>query len=133
MKPEDAKYHQFLWPDETTGEIKTYQMNRITFGDCCSPFVAIYATIKATEDYEDGKGDEENTRRELLSIVGGIFDPLGLASPMVFKAKIKLKYLYRRAIHILCLLDSPEEKTDEQEEPTQSVLGEHVPANIVSV
>ena len=41
--------------------------------------------------------------------------------------------LYRRAIHILCLLDSPEEKTDEQNESTQSVLGEHVPANIISV
>ena len=166
----------------------TYQMNRLTFGDCCSPFVAVYTIRKVTEDY--GKGKEEAseaiharlytddyldsadtieqavkkaeevdsilknvdfhltkwlsnshkfnaqfqqnsggkeqvelgqsdaetkilgvfwkpttdsltfiftkpevifTKRGLLSLIAGVFDPLGLAAPMVVKAKIRLR------------------------------------------
>ena len=54
MKPEDAKYHRFLWRDKDTGERKTFQMNRLSFGDCCSPFIAVYAT-RTAEEFGKGK------------------------------------------------------------------------------
>ena len=57
LRKEDAPYHQFLWPDETTGIIRTYQMDRLTFGDCCSPFIAIYVTRKTAEDHGQGRPD----------------------------------------------------------------------------
>jgi len=37
-----------------------YRMDRLPFGDCCSPFVAAFATRKAAEDY--GAGKEEAVR-----------------------------------------------------------------------
>ena len=30
-------------------------MDRITFGNCCSPFLAIYATRRAAEDFDNGR------------------------------------------------------------------------------
>ena len=55
LAPADALYHRFLWRERESGQMITYQMNRLTFGDCCSPFVAVYTTRKVTEDYEKGK------------------------------------------------------------------------------
>ena len=57
LRAEDARYHQFLWPEETAGRILTYQMDRLTFGDCCSPFIAIYVTRKTAEDHGQGRPD----------------------------------------------------------------------------
>ena len=51
MKTEEAKYHKFLWEDEDTGKIAAYQMNRPTFGDVCSPFIATYVIQKIAEDH----------------------------------------------------------------------------------
>ena len=56
MRPEDARYHRFIWRDKDMGERKTFQMNRLSFGDCCSPFIAVYATRTAGEF---GKGKPE--------------------------------------------------------------------------
>ena len=41
LTPEDARYHRFLWREKSTGHQVTYQMDRLTFGDCCSPFIAV--------------------------------------------------------------------------------------------
>ena len=43
----DARYHRFLMTEPTTGEVKVYQMNKLTFGDAASPFVAM-ATLHKT-------------------------------------------------------------------------------------
>ena len=188
LTPTDARYHRFLWTDKETGQTSTYQMNRLTFGDCCSPFVAVYATRKVAEDYSKGregaadairnrlymddyldsadtvekavqrakevddilkngdfhltkwlsnnskfnaqfqqssggrdkvelgqsdaetkilgvcwkpktdqltfvitKPDLTYTKRGLLSLIAGVFDPLGLAAPLITKAKIRLR------------------------------------------
>ena len=55
LKPADARYDRFLWKDRESGPTITYQMNRLTFGDCCSPFVAVYTTRKVAEDCGEGK------------------------------------------------------------------------------
>ena len=52
MRAEDSRLHGFLWKDSGSKEIVTYRINRITFGDRCSPFVAIFATIKTAETSE---------------------------------------------------------------------------------
>ena len=44
LKTADARYHRFLWRDRELGQTIIYQMDRLTFGDCCSPFVAVYTT-----------------------------------------------------------------------------------------
>ena len=45
LTAEYAIYHRFLRVDKITGDMNTYQMNRLTLqsGDCCSPSVAVYA------------------------------------------------------------------------------------------
>ena len=55
LKPADARYHRFLWKDRESGQTITYQMIRLIFRDCCSPFVAVYTSRKVAEDYEEGK------------------------------------------------------------------------------
>ena len=50
LRPEDAAYHRFLWAEED-GSVTTYQMDRLAFGDKCSPFVAIATTRQAAADH----------------------------------------------------------------------------------
>ena len=40
--------------------------NRLTFGDCCSPFVAVYATRKVAEDYSKGREGAADAIRNRL-------------------------------------------------------------------
>ena len=54
-------------------------------GVCWKPTSDILTFRIATDD------QLKFTRRGLLSLVAGIFDPLGLASPLVVKAKVSLK------------------------------------------
>lgn len=41
----------------------------------------------------DHLAEEENTRVSLTSKVAGVFDPLGLAAPLIVKAKVRLREL----------------------------------------
>ena len=50
LRPEDAAYHRFLWAEQD-GCVITYQMDRLAFGDKCSPFVAIVTTRQAAADH----------------------------------------------------------------------------------
>ena len=51
----DARYHRFLMTEPTTGEVEVYQMNRLTFGDAASPFVAMATLHRTAEDYGGGR------------------------------------------------------------------------------
>ena len=55
LTKEDARYHRFLLTDENTRETAVYQMNRLTFGDGASPFVAIITLHKTAEDYGEDR------------------------------------------------------------------------------
>ena len=57
VQEKDARYHRFLWKDKGSDSVDTYQMDRLTFGDTCSPFEAIYVTRRTAEDF--GNGNEE--------------------------------------------------------------------------
>jgi hypothetical protein len=41
----------------------------------------------------DHLAEEENTRVSLTSKVAGVFDPLGLAAPLIVKAKVRFREL----------------------------------------
>ena len=56
LTKDDARYHRFLMPDKQTGKIEVYQMNRLTFGDGASPFVAMSTLHRTADDY-GGKQD----------------------------------------------------------------------------
>lgn len=42
----------------------TYQMDRLTFGDCCFPFIAVFATRKVAEDYGEEKEETVQAIKE---------------------------------------------------------------------
>ena len=95
-------------------------MKRLSFGDCYSPFIALYATRRTAEEYGKGKpeavyaiqkklymddylnsernAEEAINRAKKVSIIAGIFDPLGLAAPLVVKVKIALKRIVVRGL-----------------------------------
>ena len=78
MLPEDAAYHRFLWKREGSGELATYQMNRLPFGDKCSPFVAIATTQRVADDHgtenpEAVRAIKENMYSILQKIPNAIF------------------------------------------------------------
>ena len=51
MTKEDARYHRFLSRQPGSKEVITYQMDPVTFRNCCFPFIAIYATRRAADDF----------------------------------------------------------------------------------
>ena len=54
LTKDDARFHRFLWYNDK-GEQVVYQMDRLTFGDCCSPFIALKTIRKVAEDHGEGK------------------------------------------------------------------------------
>ena len=48
---EDRHLHRFLWRPETTGPIRDFCMNRVTFGVTSSPYVAVRALQQTAEDF----------------------------------------------------------------------------------
>ena len=53
LRPEDAAYHRFLWKEDGAAAPVVYQMDRLTFGDRCSPFVAIATTRRIAADHTE--------------------------------------------------------------------------------
>lgn len=60
LRPEDARYHRFLWKDPELERVKVFQMDRVTFGDTCSPFIAISTIMRTAHEF--GQGREEAVR-----------------------------------------------------------------------
>ena len=56
LRPEDARRHLLLWHDESGSEV-IYKMDRLTFGDTCSPYVAIETVRRVATDH--GQGEPE--------------------------------------------------------------------------
>ena len=51
LTKEDARYHRFLMTDPETGRVEVFQMDRLTFGDGASPFVAMATLHRTAQDY----------------------------------------------------------------------------------
>ncbi|XP_059091770.1 uncharacterized protein LOC131887232 [Tigriopus californicus] len=46
----DARYHRFLWRENESDPIRTYQMTGVVFGDSPSPCLAIHTVLQTAED-----------------------------------------------------------------------------------
>ena len=64
LTPEDARFHRFLWKEAGNDDVGVIQMNRLSFGDKCSPFVAISVVHRVAEDYGKDHPEATNAIRE---------------------------------------------------------------------
>ncbi|KFD62110.1 hypothetical protein M514_25712 [Trichuris suis] len=60
LHPEDARYHRFLWKDPESERVKVFQMDRVTFGDTCSPFIAISTIMRTAHEFGQGREEANN-------------------------------------------------------------------------
>ena len=99
---------RFLWTDKETGQTITYQMNRLTFGDCCYPFVAVYTTRKVAEDYGKGREGAADAIRNRLYI-DDYLDSADTVEQAVQRAKEVDDILENGDFHLTkCLSNNPE-------------------------
>ena len=54
LKLGDARYHRYLWSEKGKSVISTFQIDRLTFGDASSPFIANLTLRRTADDYEKG-------------------------------------------------------------------------------
>ena len=51
MNERDCKYHRFVFKFTKAHTMDTYEMSRLSFGDKCSPFMAIYILRRSAEEH----------------------------------------------------------------------------------
>ena len=64
LTPEDARFHRFLWKEAGSDHVEVLQMDRLCFGDKCSPFVAISVVHRVADDYGQDCPEAANAIRE---------------------------------------------------------------------
>ena len=57
LRPNDARYHRFLWREPGSNKVLTYQMDRLPFGSNCAPFIALKTAQRAAADAKVGRTD----------------------------------------------------------------------------
>ncbi|XP_076382471.1 uncharacterized protein LOC143260552 [Megalopta genalis] len=69
IRPEDRKYQQIFWRDHNDN-IKTYQLNTVTFGLSAAPYLAIRCLTQLAEDEHHRRSDNGNsaTIQEAISL-----------------------------------------------------------------
>lgn len=50
VHPDDRKFQQIFWREESTEPLEVYQLNTLTFGTACAPFLAIRTLHKLADD-----------------------------------------------------------------------------------
>ncbi len=98
MRPEDAAYHRFLWMEED-GTICTCQMDRLAFGDKCSPFVAIATTRRAAADFGGGNQSVVDAITKKL-YMDDYLDSARTAREAIVRAKAVAETLARGDFHL---------------------------------
>jgi len=98
LRPENAVYHRFLWKEEGSEHPIICQMNRLSFGDKCSPFVAIATTRRAADDHGARKPEVVKAIKENMYMD----DYLNTATTLdeaVNRAKEATRILAKRDFH----------------------------------
>lgn len=67
MTDRDARFHRFIWKDVDSENYEVYQIERISFGNCCSPFIALQTIRQTVIDYSPDD-DTSKTIRENLYV-----------------------------------------------------------------
>ncbi|GFT73160.1 integrase_H2C2 domain-containing protein [Trichonephila clavipes] len=106
INPDQRKLQRILWRENMDEPIKTFELSTVTYGTTSAPFLATHSSeIKVLGVYWNPKHDcfsfrvkidlhELNTKRDVLSTIARIYDPLGLLGLVVAKAKIFLQKLW---------------------------------------
>ena len=55
LRPQDARFHRFLWQEKDSDVIITYQMDTLPFGSNCAPFLALKTVHRAASDATKGR------------------------------------------------------------------------------
>ena len=53
MNERDRRYHRFIFKTTRSKQLETYEMQRLSFGDACSPFIALYTLRKTADDHSN--------------------------------------------------------------------------------
>lgn len=68
MTERGARYHRLLWYNENNSKTTVYQMDRVAFGNCCSPYVTVYPRYRVAKGKEQSKRDKTYIKASSLWI-----------------------------------------------------------------
>ncbi|XP_062556861.1 uncharacterized protein LOC134221689 [Armigeres subalbatus] len=112
----DHPLQRIRWRDSATQPLQTFQLTTVTYGTSSAPYLATKCLQKLAEDGPDNHPEtamvlgrdfymddmltgtdsiEEVTKQIVLSDIAHLFDPLGLAGPVLVQAKLFLQDLWR--------------------------------------
>ncbi|XP_062538988.1 uncharacterized protein LOC134207280 [Armigeres subalbatus] len=112
----DHPLQRIRWRDSATQPLQTFQLTTVTYGTSSAPYLATKCLQKLAEDGSDSHPEaamvlgrdfymddmltgtdsiEEVTKQIVLSDIARLFDPLGLAGPVLVQAKLFLQDLWR--------------------------------------
>lgn len=140
LRPEDRRYHRFLWL-ERDGSTSICEMDRVTFGVRCSPFVAIRTMWRVADDAGASMADvAQAVRRNFY-----VDDYLGSATTVADAASITtrvqgvlatgdfhLRHWLSNSPQLLAAL-LPEKTTQEGKTETSLGLASDVPEAVLGI
>lgn len=88
LHPDDRKYQLILWRESPEMELCTYSLNTVSFGVCCSPFLAIRTILQLVKDHGHKYPDAARTLLEAIFV-----DDICDGDDNVQLAKLKLEAL----------------------------------------
>ncbi|XP_067209942.1 uncharacterized protein [Linepithema humile] len=109
VNPLDRALQRILWRKNPKEPVTLFELNTVTYGTACAPYLAIRCLRKLAEEERDlSKAAKEDvlqyevkikpitttTKRNVLSNVAQVFDPLGLLAPLLMNGKIIMRQLW---------------------------------------
>ncbi|XP_050452141.1 uncharacterized protein LOC126851845 [Cataglyphis hispanica] len=100
VAPEDRHLQRILWCYEDQTAPQTFELNTVTYGMTCAPFLAENHATLGLHWHPSGDCFSFSTRfikvstytkRSVLSLTARLFDPLGWLAPTVIRAKIQFQ------------------------------------------
>lgn len=64
VREEDARFHRFLWREDSTSPIEVYQMTGVVFGDTSSPCLAIRTLLRTADDVNCSEDSKSRIRNQ---------------------------------------------------------------------
>ncbi|GFV72887.1 integrase catalytic domain-containing protein [Trichonephila clavipes] len=94
ISSEDTNWQRILWRDNPKETVKEYRLTTVTYGTSCAPYLSARTLTQLAFD----EREEERciySKRDVLSEIARVFDPLGLLSPCIVFMKILLQELWK--------------------------------------